>query len=567
MSAQPPPLAGEKTVELSVLVVDDQPGKLLTYRAILEGIEAHVDFVGSAREALELLLRREFAVVVVDVCMPELDGFELAAMIREHPRCERTAVIFVSGVHLTEFDRLKGYQVGAVDYLPVPIVPEILRAKVNVFLELHRKTRELELLNRDLEARVVQRTAELERAARQKDEFLAVLAHELRNPLAPIRSAAHLLTLPNAPAGIAGKAGEVINRQVNHLVRLTDDLVDISRITRGMVEITRAPIDIADVVTHAVEAGRPFVDSRRHVLAVDVPAEPLVVEGDFTRLTQVVTNIVNNAAKFTEPGGQIAVSARGRGHEVVVVVSDTGAGLTAEMIPHVFDLFAQGQPVLERTSSGLGIGLALVRRIVELHGGKVTIESEGLGRGATVSVVLPIAPLAGGLPATHAESQREGVEQADAPRRVLVVDDNTDAADALAALLRLSGHDVLTAGDGVEALRVGEAMEPDVVLLDLAMPRLNGVETAGCIRELPWGRHVALVALTGCGQPRDYEMTTSAGFDAHLVKPVTHDDLVRTLEKVTMLQASRRPSPGAGPPGEPRAHRTPETRTPPRTGE
>jgi CheY-like chemotaxis protein len=166
MTAQQPPLAGEKTVELSVLVVDDQPGKLLTYRAILEGIEAHVDFVGSARDALELLLRREFAVVVVDVCMPELDGFELAAMIREHPRCERTAVIFVSGVHLTEFDRLKGYQVGAVDYLPVPIVPEILRAKVNVFLELHRKTRELELLNRDLEARVVERTAELKRAAR-----------------------------------------------------------------------------------------------------------------------------------------------------------------------------------------------------------------------------------------------------------------------------------------------------------------------------------------------------------------------------------------------------------------
>jgi signal transduction histidine kinase len=567
MTAQQPPLAGEKTVELSVLVVDDQPGKLLTYRAILEGIEAHVDFVGSARDALELLLRREFAVVVVDVCMPELDGFELAAMIREHPRCERTAVIFVSGVHLTEFDRLKGYQVGAVDYLPVPIVPEILRAKVNVFLELHRKTRELELLNRDLEARVVERTAELERAARQKDEFLAVLAHELRNPLAPIRSAAHLLTLPNAPAGIAGKAAEVINRQVNHLVRLTDDLVDISRITRGMVEITRAPIDIADVVTHAVEAGRPFVDSRRHVLVVDVPAEPLVVEGDFTRLTQVLTNIVNNAAKFTEPGGHIAVSARGRGHEAVVVVSDTGAGLTAEMIPHVFDLFAQGQPVLERTSSGLGIGLALVRRIVELHGGQVTIESEGLGRGATVSVVLPIAPLAGALAVTPGEGQREGVEQADAPRRVLVVDDNTDAADALAALLRLSGHDVLTAGDGVEALRVGEAMEPDVVLLDLAMPRLNGVETAGSIRELPWGRHVGLVALTGCGQPRDYEMTTSAGFDAHLVKPVTHDDLVRTLEKVTMLQASRRPSPGAGQPGEPGAHRTQETRTPPRTGE
>jgi signal transduction histidine kinase len=543
-------------------VVDDQPGKLLTYRAILEGIDAHVDFVGSARDALELLLRREFAVVVVDVCMPELDGFELASMIRDHPRCERTAVIFVSGVHLTEFDRLKGYQVGAVDYLPVPIVPEILRAKVNVFLELHRKTRELECLNRDLEARVVERTAELQRAARQKDEFLAVLAHELRNPLAPIRSAAHLLTIPNAPPGTAGMAAEVISRQVNHLVRLTDDLVDISRITRGMVEITRAPIDIADVVKHAVEAGRPFVDSRRHVLVIDVPAEPLVVEGDFTRLTQVLTNIVNNAAKFTEPGGHISISARGRPHAVVVQVSDTGVGLTAEMIPHVFDLFAQGRPVLERTSSGLGIGLALVRRIVELHGGEVTLESEGLGRGATVSVVLPAAQRAGGPLATPVASTREGGDRVGVPRRVLVVDDNTDAAAAVAAQLQSSGHEVLTAGDGVEALRVGEVMAPDVVLLDLAMPRLNGVETARCIRELPWGRHVALVALTGYGQPRDYAMTGAAGFDAHLVKPVAHEDLMRTLEEIAALQASRHPS-GAGLRPEPSLHRSPGAPTPP----
>lgn len=554
-------LAGERTAELSVLVVDDQPGKLLTYRAILEGIDAHVDFVGSARDALELLLRREFAVVVVDVCMPELDGFELASMIRDHPRCERTAVIFVSGVHLTEFDRLKGYQVGAVDYLPVPIVPEILRAKVNVFLELHRKTRELECLNRDLEARVVERTAELQRAARQKDEFLAVLAHELRNPLAPIRSAAHLLTIPNAPPGTAGMAAEVISRQVNHLVRLTDDLVDISRITRGMVEITRAPIDIADVVKHAVEAGRPFVDSRRHVLAIDVPAEPLVVEGDFTRLTQVLTNIVNNAAKFTEPGGHISISARGRPHAVVVQVSDTGVGLTAEMIPHVFDLFAQGRPVLERTSSGLGIGLALVRRIVELHGGEVTLESEGLGRGATVSVVLPAAQRAGGPLATPVASTRDGGDRVGVPRRVLVVDDNTDAAAAVAAQLQSSGHEVLTAGDGVEALRVGEVMAPDVVLLDLAMPRLNGVETARCIRELPWGRHVALVALTGYGQPRDYAMTGAAGFDAHLVKPVAHEDLMRTLEEIAALQASRHPS-GAGLRPEPPLHRSPGAPTP-----
>ena len=522
----------------SVLVVDDQPGKLLTYRAILEGIDAELVLVGSARDALDHLLRHEFAVVIVDVCMPDLDGFELAAMIRDHPRCRRTAVIFVSGVHLTEFDRLKGYEVGAVDYLPVPIVPEILRAKVNVFLELYRKTRELELLNRSLEERVAERTQELEKAGRQKDEFLAVLAHELRNPLAAIRSAAHVVSMPTAPDTAVTKATAVIHRQVGHLVRLIDDLVDISRITRGIVQLSRNTIPIADVVAQAVEASRPFIDSRLHLLTVDGPDASIMVDGDLTRLTQVVTNVLNNAAKFTEPGGHITVSVRADDGSCVIRVSDTGIGIGPDMLPHVFDLFTQGQPLLDRTSSGLGIGLALVRRLVELHDGQVGIESEGVGRGATVSIVLPLSHGADHAPAARPAAAVAARVSPDRPR-VLVVDDNVDAADVLAAFLRLSGHDVLTAESGVEALRVGATFEPGIVLLDLGMPRLNGYDTARRIRELPWGRHAGLIALTGWGQQKDHESTLAAGFDAHLVKPIGEDDLVATLARVGDLHRHR----------------------------
>ena len=531
--------------DASILVVDDQPAKLLSYSAILNGLDANLVMAGSAREALDQLLRSDFAVVLVDVCMPELDGFELAAMIREHPRFRRTAIIFVSGVHLTDLDRLKGYEYGAVDYVPVPVVPEILRAKVNIFLDLYRKTRQLERLNRNLELRVAERTAELVEAGRRKDEFLAMLAHELRNPLAAVRLAAQLVSLPDLPQAQLAKSAAIIHRQVEHLVRLIDDLVDVSRITRGLISLRREPTEISSVVAQAIEASRPVIDAKHHTLTVSVPDESLQVNGDPARLSQILGNILNNAAKFTDPGGRIGLSVARKADTVVVSVVDSGAGISEEMLPRVFDLFTQVERPLDRTTTGLGIGLALVHRLVEMHGGHVMAHSDGPGKGAELIVELPLHETA--LPTAVI---REPVRQPEAPtltsRRVLVVDDNIDAAETLALMLKLHGHHVQTAHDGLDALRVAPVFAPHIILLDLGMPNLNGYETANRIRSQPWGRDMALVALTGWGQPKDRKRTVEAGFDAHLVKPVDQNTLLKTLHEVASPRSQPQTDRGAG---------------------
>ncbi|HEY7476245.1 MAG TPA: response regulator [Vicinamibacterales bacterium] len=524
------------TEDTNILVVDDQPAKLLSYSAILNGLDANLVMAGSAVEALDLLLKTDFAVVLVDVCMPELDGFELAAMIREHPRFRRTAIIFVSGVHLTDLDRLKGYEYGAVDYVPVPVVPEILRAKVNIFLDLYRKTRQLERLNRDLELRVAERTAELVDAGRRKDEFLAMLAHELRNPLAAIRLAAQLVVFPEIPPAQLAKSAAVIHRQVEHLVRLIDDLVDVSRITRGLISLRSEPTEISAVVAQAIESSRPLIDTKHHVLTVSVPEEALKVNGDAARLSQVLANILNNAAKFTDPGGRIDLAVTRVDHDVVIKVTDTGIGILPEMLPKVFDLFTQVDRPLDRMSTGLGIGLALVHRLVEMHGGRVSAHSKGPGTGAELIVHLPLYETS---PAAAAPAPRpEVANPALAPRRILVVDDNVDAAETLAVMLKLQGHDVETAHDGLDALRLAPEFGPHVILLDLGMPNMNGYEAASRIRTQAWGRDIALVALTGWGQPKDRKRTIEAGFDAHLVKPVDQNTLLRTIHEVDRTRTS-----------------------------
>jgi signal transduction histidine kinase len=520
--------------DANVLLVDDQPAKLLSYGAILSGMDVTLVSASSGREALDHLLRQEFAVVLIDVCMPELDGFELAAMIREHPRFRKTAIIFVSGVHLSDFDRVKGYAHGAVDYVPVPVVPEILRAKVNIFVELYRKTRQLERLNQDLERRVSERTAELQEAARRKDEFLAMLAHELRNPLAAIRLAAQLIGFPDLPAGQFSNSVGVIQRQVEHLVRLIDDLVDVSRITRGLISLRREPTDVAAVVVQAIETARPLIDARQHTLSVDIADERLIVDGDVARLSQVVANILNNAAKFTDPGGRIALRVRRDAPHVAIEVRDTGRGIPREMLPRVFDLFTHSDQPLDRTFGGLGIGLAIVRQLVEMHGGTVRAKSDGPGQGTEVLVRLPLL-IASSLAVTPAA---EPPARQVTPCRILVVDDNDDAAETLAMMLRLQGHSVQTAQDGLQALEVAPEFLPQVVMLDLGMPRLNGFETATRIRLQPWGREVPLIALTGWGQPKDRQRTVEAGFNEHLVKPVGQQELLDAIGRVVQPRLS-----------------------------
>jgi len=530
------------TDKANILLVDDQPGKLLSYEAMLGGLGERLISARSAREALNHLLNIDVAVVLIDVCMPELDGFELAAMMREHPRFQQTPIIFVSGVHLSDLDRLKGYACGAVDYVPVPVVPEIFRAKVSVFVDLFRKTRELERLNHELEQRVAERTAEWQAAAahlrdreealreadRSKDEFLAMLAHEIRNPLAPIRTAVQLLKVETLSEAQRVKAREVIERQVEHLVRLIDDLLDVARITRGAITLQRERTDLADVVARAIETSRPLIDARRHDLVLELPAQAVAVDGDAVRLSQVVANLLNNAAKYTESGGRILVRVERDGHEAVIRVRDNGMGIPAPLLHKVFDLFTQADRTLDRQFGGLGIGLALVRRLVDLHGGSVGAHSAGLGHGTEMVVRLPSAVETG----TRAPGPSAAPE-ADTPAarscRILIVDDNRDAADSLALSVQLAGHTVCTAYGGQEGFELASAFAPDVLLLDLGMPGLNGFEMAERIRQQPWGKTLALIAVTGWGQEKDRLRTREAGFNAHLTKPVSGPELLRTL--------------------------------------
>ena len=525
---------------VNILLVDDQPSKLLTYETILEGLGEHLIKASSATEALECLLKHDIAVVLVDVCMPDFDGYELAGMIRQHPRFQQTSIIFVSAILMTDLDRIRGYECGAVDYVPVPVVPEILRAKVSVFAELYRKTRDLERLNLELEQRVTERTAALEattvtlqEADRRKDEFLAMVAHELRNPLAPIRTAAQLLRVKELDETHRARARDIIERQVDHLVCLIDDLLDVSRITRGVITLRREPVLLGAVVARAVESMRHAIDTRRHEFRVELPDELVAVEGDKTRLVQVIGNLLHNAAKFTDDGGRIVLKVNREGRYAAISVKDTGIGISRELLPKVFDLFTRVHAGTDPGEGGLGIGLALVRRLTEMHGGTVTAHSDGAGLGAEFIVRLPLV-------ASHAirlEPPSENPLPVVAARRILVADDNHDSAEVLATLLNLHGHDVRVAHDGIEALAVAETFLPDIVLLDLGMPKMDGYETARQTRSRPWGKNVMLIALTGWGQQQDRQRTAEVGFDHHLVKPVTDSDLFHLLATAKASEA------------------------------
>jgi len=366
----------------------------------------------------------------------------------------------------------------------------------------------------------------LREADRRKDEFLAVLAHELRNPLAPIRNSLHILLLSAPHDSTVERVSEMMERQVNHLVRLVDDLLEVSRITRGKIELRKEPVELASVVRGAVETSRPLIDTARHQLSVAIPPEPLTLEADPVRITQVIANLLNNAAKYTEEGGQIWVTARREGDGVAISVRDTGMGIPVDMLPHVFEMFRQVDNSAGRSQGGLGIGLTLVKSLTEMHGGSVQARSDGPGKGSEFVVRLPLAAGQRTLGSTGPASRPSTVF---APRRVLVVDDNHDAAESLGMLLKMLGSEVHIVYNGPDALEALRTYQPDVVLLDIGMPGMDGHEVARRIRQQPEFQHVTIIALTGWGQEEDRRRSQKAGFDYHLIKPADFSALETLL--------------------------------------
>lgn len=388
-----------------------------------------------------------------------------------------------------------------------------VRGAVAAFMDVS----ELRRLDKELRQKVL----ELASADQRKDEFLAILAHELRNPLAPIRTGLEVMRMEPENLELIADVRATMERQTQQLVRLVDDLLDVSRITRGKLELRRAEVELAEVLQSAAEATRPFIVELEHELTVSLPETPICVHGDAARLSQVVANLLNNAAKYTPPGGKIELTAERQEDVVVVTVHDTGLGIPAEMSDRIFEMFAQIDQRLERGYSGLGIGLTLVKRLVEMHGGTVHVASQGVGQGSQFSIRLPVVPQS-----TATAEPASQNKPADAPRRapfgrrILVVDDNKDAAISLAIALRLLGNDVHLAHDGLDAVQVARELQPDVVLMDIGMPKLNGYEAAAEIRKQPGGEDMILIAQTGWGQETDKQRTRDAGFDHHLVKPL-----------------------------------------------
>jgi signal transduction histidine kinase len=631
----------------SILLVDDQPARLLSYEAILLGLGVQCVRALSGTQALERLLEQEFAAILLDVHMPEMDGFEVARLVREHPRMERTPIIFVTAVNVSELDRLKGYELGAIDYIAVPVVPEILRSKVAVLVELYQRRGQLKALNaalstarakldeehqralaerdaqlqaifehptdltailkaqRDASGQIVdwiyvsanrnatallnlpreqligrrmseivpdraakgleqcnrvletgemvryesrfadrdlvvtvfaagrdcvissvqdvteQRRlqAALEETDRRKDEFLAMLAHELRNPVAPIATAAEVLSRL-VPHDNQQTLVGIIQRQAVHLGRLLDDLLDVARITQGRIELKREVVDVGACIQLAIETAEPLIRSKAHRLTVTQTLGPIYVSADKLRLGQCMANVLVNSAKYTPDGGEICIRSYVDGPHVMVEFQDNGIGIAPEFLPRIFDLFAQAERGLDRSQGGLGVGLTVCKQILEMHGGTVVASSPGWDRGATFTLRIPIAE----QPTLAAAA---APQQPDSLLRVLIVDDNRDAADSLAMLLQFEGRQTLCAYSGEAALQQVATFEPQLVLLDIGLPGLDGYEVARRLKaDFP---KLRVIALSGYGQVEDRQRSAAAGFDAHLVKPVDLDALKRAL--------------------------------------
>jgi signal transduction histidine kinase len=525
-----------------ILVVNDDPASLLALTSLLDlRAEAGNYTVLSARsgqEALRQVLLHDFAVILLDVNMPGMDGFETAEAIHQRTRSADIPIIFVTAFLADEIDRLKAYQRGAADFLFTPVIPQILHAKVAVFVTLSMKNDELKRqaeklsqhaldltnTNRRLMREMEERRA-AERKSHAKDEFLAMLGHELRNPLSAISSASSLIGLPGAGPDTVTRARTIIQRQSKHLSRIVDDLLDLSRAMSGKILLARQPVDLSNLVAGCLETFRATGRTSGYRIGVDLA--PGWVDGDPTRLEQIVSNLLDNALKYTPGGGTIDIALTRVGDDIVLAVRDSGVGIPPELLPQVFDVFVQGAISIDRSQGGLGIGLSLVRRLVELHGGSVSADSAGLGLGSTFTIslecaepVVPCVPLQTAMPDTGKPS-------------VLLIEDNDDGREMMATMLAAHGFPVFQAADGLQGVSQAGACHPDAALVDIGLPGIDGYEVARRLRADPATSAIRLIALTGYGLLEDQRRVLEAGFDQHLVKPVAIERLLEALSPVT----------------------------------
>ena len=519
------------------LLVDDLQENLFALEALLRQPGLEILQARSGTDALELLLQHEVALAILDVQMPEIDGFELAELMRGMERTRRVPIIFLTAGALDQQRQFRGYDAGAVDFLFKPIEPHILRSKAEIFFELYRQRQELRATAQE-NARLLEesrRTMEaLQEADRRKNEFLAMLAHELRNPLGPIRNAIAVMQATGPADPLIERQRAIIKRQAEHMTRLVADLLDVSRVTRGTLAVQHQPLELVETVRSCASDYRHGLEAAGIHVELSLPERHLLIRGDRVRLCQAIGNLIGNAGKFTPANGRITVSLREElqagGERAVVTVRDTGAGIPAETLPRIWESFVQGEQDMARAQGGLGLGLALVKGIVEMHGGTVAATSDGPGKGAEFTLTLPLLPdeeAPAELPLTAAAEMSFSPETGN--RRVLVIEDNRDAAETIQELLELGGHEVRLTFSGPEGIEVARDWQPDMVLCDIGLPGMNGYEVAVKLREEPVTRDLHLVALSGYAQPEHLARGQSAGFDAHLAKPVDPEELLRLL--------------------------------------
>lgn len=530
------------------LLVDDREANLVALEALLRGDGLRLHKAHSGTEALELLLQHDIALALLDVQMPDMDGFELAELMRGAERTRHVPIIFLTAGGPDDQRIFRGYEAGAVDFIQKPIEPAVLRSKAAVFFDLYRQRSELARQRDELAAVIEhnQRLLEesrryadaLEEADRRKDEFLATLAHELRNPLAPIRTGLELMKYAMDDPPLLEETRATMERQTVQLIRLVDDLLDVSRITRGKLQLRKATIDLAEVVRDALATSKPHLEEGKHQVIANLSDDSIRVHGDPNRLAQVISNLLNNAAKFTPPGGEVEIALRHEDGEAIVSVKDNGVGIPAEKQEQVFEMFSQVNDPLNRGNTGLGIGLTLVKSLVDLHGGSVGVRSEGAGHGSEFAVRLPIVGAREEEPKAASPTTPSPIVLSPTTKptgsalRVLVVDDNAAAAYMLSRIVEALGNETKIAPDGEQAIAEAEAFQPQVIFMDIGMPRMNGYEAAERIRQTSWGKDLVLVALTGWGQEEDRRRTQAAGFNHHLVKPADLDQVQQLLSAV-----------------------------------